>query len=90
MLSFTACVAQVTVFPVWSVLCSLPPVVKKLHEAQQRAHDEMEAAEKQANNLRFQEEAGQRFVSGARKHKSELDSTIYEHGRQSRLRSLHH
>lgn len=89
MLSVTACVAQVKVFSVWSVLCSLPPVVKKLHKAQQRAHNEMEAAEKQANQLRFQEEAGQRFVSSARKHKSELDSTIYEHGREIRLRSTH-
>lgn len=72
------------------ILCSLPPVIQQLQKAQQRAHDEMEAAEKQASDLRFPAEAGQRFVTNARKHKSKLDTEIFEHGTHVRSNQTHH
>lgn len=72
------------------MLCSLPPVIQQLNKAQQRAHDEMEAAEKKASDLRFPAEAGQRFVTNARKHKSELDATIFEHGTHVRSSETRH
>ena len=55
-------------------------MIQQLQKAQQRAHDEMEAAEKKSTDLRFVAKAGQRFVANARKHKSELNATIFEHG----------
>ena len=60
--------------------CSLPAEVQLFQKAQQRAHDEMEAAEKKSSDLRFPAEAGQRFVTNARKHKRKLDATVFEHG----------
>lgn len=71
--SFTTC----------SLPCSLPPVIQKLHRAQQRAHDELEAAEKESSDYRFPAEAGQRFVTNARKNKAKLDVAVYEHGRNT-------
>ena len=68
---------QLTTFGV----CSLPPVVQKLQQAQQRAHNELEATEKESSGYRFPAEAGQRFVTNARKHKAKLDVAVYEHGR---------
>ena len=60
-------------------VCSLPPVIEKLQLAQQRAHDELEAAEKESSDYKFPAEAGERFVSNARKNKAKLDVAVYEH-----------
>jgi hypothetical protein len=68
--------------------CRLPPVIQQLQRAQQRAHDELEAAEKESINYRFPAEAGERFVTNARKHKAKLDVSIYEHGREGNARSM--
>ena len=68
--------------------CRLPPVIQQLQRAQQRAHDELEAAEKESNNYRFPAEAGERFVTNARKQKAKLDMSIYEHGREGNARLL--
>lgn len=62
-------------------MCSLPPVIQQLQRAQQRAHDELEAAEKESSDYRFPAEAGQSFVTNARKNKAKLDVAVYEHGR---------
>ena len=67
--------------------CSLPPVIQQLQQAQQRAHDELEAAEKESSYYRFPAEAGERFVTNARKHKAKLDVSIYEHDREGDARS---
>lgn len=67
---------------------SLPPVIQKLQKAQQRAHDEMEASEKKSSEYRFPAEAEERFVSNARKHKAELDVSVYEHGRRVRAHAV--
>ncbi len=68
--------------------CRLPPVIQQLQQAQQRAHDELEAAEKESSDYRFPAEAGERFVTNARKHKAKLDVSIYEHGREGNARSM--
>ncbi len=68
--------------------CRLPPVIQQLQRAQQRAHDELEAAEKESSNYRFPAEAGERFVTNARKHKAKLDVSIYEHGREGNARAM--
>lgn len=68
----------------------LPPVIQQLQKAQQRAHNMMEAAEKHASDLRFPAEAGQRFVTNAQKHKSKLDTEIFEHGTQVRSNQTYH
>lgn len=62
-------------------MCSLPPEHQQLQRAQQRAHDELEAAEKESSDYRFPAEAGQRFATNARKNKARLDVAVYEHGR---------
>ncbi|DBA76520.1 TPA: hypothetical protein ACH3X2_008576 [Trebouxia sp. C0005] len=66
----------------------LPPVIQQLQRAQQRAHDELEAAEKEACHYRAPAEAGERFVTNARKHKAKLDVPVYEHGREVNARSM--
>ncbi|DBA81713.1 TPA: hypothetical protein ACH3X1_007451 [Trebouxia sp. C0004] len=66
----------------------LPPVIQQLQQAQQRAHDELEAAEEESSNYRFPAEAGERFVTSARKHKAKLDMPICEHGREGNARSM--
>lgn len=68
--------------------CRLPPVIQQLQRAQQRAHDELEAAEKEACHYRAPAEAGERFVTNARKHKAKLDVPVYEHGREVNARSM--
>lgn len=68
--------------------CSLPPVIQQLQRAQQRAHDELEAAEKESSYYRFPAEAGERFVTNARKHKAKLDVSIYEHDLEGNARSM--
>lgn len=68
-------------------MCSLPPVDQQLQRAQQRAHDELEAAEKESSNYRFPAEAGQRFATNARKNKAKLDVLVYEHGRGASSRT---
>lgn len=67
---------------------SLPPVIQQLQRAQQRAHDELEAAEKESSYYRFPAEAGERFVTNARKHKAKLDVSIYEHDLEGNARSM--
>lgn len=62
-------------------MCSLPPEYQQLQRAQQRAHDELEAAEKESSDYRFPAEAGKRFATNARKNKARLDVAVYEHGR---------
>ncbi len=70
------------------LVCSLAPVIQKLQRAQQRAHDELEAAEKDSANHRFPAEAGERFASNARKHKAKLDVSVYEQGRGAHAGAL--
>ena len=63
-------------------------MIQQLQRAQQRAHDELEAAEKESSNHRFPAEAGQRFVTNARKHKAKLDVSVYEHGLKGNARAM--